>query len=84
MNCSHNCRLCKVCKYTRKHVKNFIIKTLCILNAFSLLFWVCMLDSIISWQPYVIMLSNLSFLSLVTYVNEYRKEGNLNGCGKEL
>lgn len=69
MNCSHDCKMCRVCKYIRKHFKNFIIKTLCMLNAFSLFYWMCWIDAIISWQPWVIMLVNASFLILVAYAN---------------
>lgn len=69
MNCSRNCKMCRVCKYIRKHFKNFVIKTLCVINAFSLAFWLCAIDAIISWQPYVIMLVNALFLGLAAYAN---------------
>lgn len=69
MNCSRNRRMCRTCRYIRRHAKNFIIKTLCIINAFSLIFWVCAIDAIISWQPYVIMLFNTLFLLAVAYAN---------------
>lgn len=52
-----------------RHAKNFIIKTLCVINAFSLLFWMCLIDSIISWQPMAIMAVNIIFLYLVLYAN---------------
>lgn len=77
MNCSHDCKMCRVCKYIRKHFKNFIIKTLCVLNAFSLVYWICWIDAIISWQPWVIMLVNASFLILVAYANDmFIEEGD--------
>lgn len=69
MICSHKCKLCRVCRYVRKHTKNFIIKTLFALNAFSLVFWMCLIDAIISWQPWVIMLVNTLFIALVIYEN---------------
>lgn len=89
MNCSYNCRMCRVCRYVRRHAKNFIIKTLCVFNAFSLMFWVCMIDSIVSWQPYVIMAVNILFLCLVGYANgcfyeEYEEEGGIDGSRKAV
>lgn len=54
-----------------RKLKNFIIKTLVITNLFSLIFWMCLVDSIISWQPFVIMIVNISFLWLVAYANGY-------------
>jgi len=69
MNCLHKRKMCRVCRYVRRHAKNFIIKGLCVVNVFSLMFWVCLLDSIISWQPYLIMLVNAAFLALVAYAN---------------
>lgn len=69
MNYLHKRKFCRVCRYARRHAKNFILKTLCVVNAFSLLFWVCLIDSIISWQPVVIMVVNIIFLYLVAYVN---------------
>lgn len=69
MNCSRNCKMCRMCKYIRRHFKNFIIKALCVINAFSLAFWLCAIDAIISWQPYVIMLVNGLYLGLVLYAN---------------
>ncbi len=89
MNCSYNCRMCRVCRYIRRHAKNFIIKTLCMFNGFSLIFWACLLDSSISWQPYVVMMVNFLFLCLVGYVNgcfyeEYEKEGGIGGSRKTV
>lgn len=54
-----------------RKLKNFIIKTLVITDLFSLIFWMCLVDSIISWQPFVIMIVNISFLWLVAYANGY-------------
>lgn len=54
-----------------RKLKNFIIKILVIINLFSLIFWMCLVDSIISWQPFVIMIINISFLWLVAYANGY-------------
>lgn len=56
-------------RIARRKLKNFIIKALVIINLFSLMFWMCLVDSIISWQPFVIMLVNISFLWLVAYAN---------------
>ncbi len=72
MSYSNNCKMCQVCRYTRKHFKNFVIKTLCIINALSLLYWLIVLDGIASWQPLVIMTVNLSFLLAAAYVNLVR------------
>ena len=58
-------------RVARRKLKNFIIKTLVITNLFSLIFWMCLVDSIISWQPFVIMIVNISFLWLVAYANGY-------------
>ena len=69
MNYSHDCKMCLVCRYVRRHARNFIIKSLCMVNAVSLVFWLCLIDSIISWQPYVIMAVNFLFLCLVAYAN---------------
>ena len=79
MNYLHKRKFCRVCRYARRHAKNFIIKTLCVVNAFSLLFWMCLIDSIISWQPVAIMVVNVIFLYLVAYANGWvygtEKEG---------
>lgn len=69
MNYSHDCKMCLVCRYVSRHARNFIIKSLCMVNAVSLVFWLCLIDSIISWQPYVIMAVNFLFLCLVAYAN---------------
>lgn len=53
----------------RRKIHNGIIKTLVFLNLFSLMFWVCCIDAIISWQPYLIMAVNFAFLTLVAYAN---------------
>lgn len=58
-------------RVARRKLKNFIIKTLVIINLFSLIFWMCLVDSIISWQPFVIMIVNILFLWLVAYANGY-------------
>lgn len=79
MNYLQKRKLRWVYRYARKHAKNFIIKTLCVVNAFSLLFWMCLIDSIISWQPVAIMVVNIIFLYLVAYANGWvygtEKEG---------
>lgn len=69
MNYSHNCVGCHICHYIRRHLKNFIIKTLCVVNICSLITLGSAIDAIISWQPYVIMLVNFLFLFTVAYVN---------------
>lgn len=79
MNYLQKRKLRRVCRYARKHAKNFIIKTLCVVNASSLLFWMCLIDAIISWQPVAIMAGNVIFLYLVAYANGWaygtEKEG---------
>lgn len=50
-------------------IHNGIIMALVYLNLLSLLFWMCCIDSIISWQPYVIMVVNALFLYMVGYAN---------------
>lgn len=58
-------------RIVRRKLKNFIIKIRVIINLFSLIFWMCLVDSIISWQSFVIMIVNISFLWLVAYANGY-------------
>lgn len=53
----------------RRKIHNAFVKILVFINLFSLMFWMCAIDSIISWQPYVIMAVNFGFLMLVAYVN---------------
>lgn len=53
----------------KKKMHNVIIKVLVGLNLFSLLYWLCWIDAIISWQPYVIMAVNFCFLLAVAYAN---------------
>lgn len=85
MNCSHNCVMCRVWKYIKKHFKNFIIKVFCLLNLLSLFYWVCWLDYIVSWQPYVIMCCNSTFLVWVVYANRaYLREVMKYSSGKEF
>lgn len=43
MNCS---------KKMKRKIHNFVIKALTALNVFSLIYWICWIDCIISWQPY--------------------------------
>lgn len=56
-------------KRIRRALHNTILKTLIFLNALSLLYWVCWIDAIISWQPYAIMTVNFCFLLVVGYAN---------------
>jgi hypothetical protein len=70
MNCSHNCMMCRVWKYIKKHFKNFVIKTISFFNMLSLMYWIVYIDYIISWQPYAIMAFNLLVLSLIGYANK--------------
>jgi len=44
------------------------------LNLVSLLFWMCAIDAIISWQPYAIMGFNLLWLFLMAYANGWMYE----------
>ena len=55
----------------RRKAKNFILKTVTFLNFMSLLFWICAMDAIISWQPYVIMVVNFVWLILFVWANGY-------------
>lgn len=61
MNCSHK-------RLTRK-IHNAVLITLYYLNALSLVYWLCWIDAIISWQPYAIMTFNAGFLGLGLYAN---------------
>lgn len=69
MNCSHNCMMCRVWKYIKKHFKNFVIKTIIFFNMLSLMYWIVYIDYIISWQPYAIMAFNFAWICLVLYAN---------------
>lgn len=60
MNCS---------KKMKRKIHNFVIKALTALNVFSLIYWICWIDCIISLQPYVIMLVNFTWICLVLYAN---------------
>lgn len=53
----------------RRKIHNLILKVLVYINGISLVFWICLIDSIISWQPYVIMAVNIAFLAMVAYAN---------------
>ena len=71
MNCSRDStKICRRCKYVRKHFKNFVIKTLLGVNIFSLLFWLSFIDYIISWQPYLIMAVNFVVICWIALVND--------------
>lgn len=72
MNCSRDStgKLCRRCKYVRKHFKNFVIKTLLTANIISLLFWLSFIDYIISWQPYLIMAVNFVVICWIALVND--------------
>lgn len=60
----------------KKKMHNAIIKALVGLNLFSLLYWICWIDAIISWQPYVIMAVNFCFLLAVAYANGWFYDTN--------
>lgn len=71
MNCS---------KKMKRKIHNFVIKALTAINVFSLIYWICWIDCIISWQPYVIMLVNFIWICLVLYLYNRKKvicEGEL-------
>lgn len=53
----------------KRKIHNVVLKILIYLNLFSLMFWICAIDAIISWQPWVIMAVNFGFLVLVGYAN---------------
>lgn len=71
MSCSRNCKMCRCCRYVRKHIKNFIIRTLCLLNACSLLFLMCLVDSTLSWWCPAVMGLNAAFLLFAAYANGF-------------
>lgn len=56
-------------KRFKKKLHNAVLKMLIGLNLFSLLYWLCWIDAIISWQPYAIMAVNFCFLLAVAYAN---------------
>lgn len=58
MNCS---------KKVRIRIHKIGIKIFTALNIISLLFWVSLIDCIISWQPYVIMLFNFVWICIVLW-----------------
>ncbi len=70
MNCLHNCAMCRMCRYVRKHFKNFVIKSVLGLNLISFVYWVLLVDYIISWQPFAIMVFNLLVIFLIGYANK--------------
>lgn len=53
----------------RKRIKNFILKSFTFVNGMSLLFWIMVIDDIISWQPYLIIAFNMGWLWLMAYAN---------------
>lgn len=53
----------------RRKIHIFGIKLLTVLNFISLMYWICWIDYIISWQPYVIMFVNACWLMLVLWAN---------------
>lgn len=55
----------------RRQVKNFLIKVFTVINLFSLLCGMCLVDCVVSWKTIGIMLVNFLFLCLVTYANGY-------------
>lgn len=69
MNYLQKRKFCRICRYARRHAKNFILKILCVINIFSLVFWVCCINLIISWEPWIIMAVNADFLYLMAYAN---------------
>lgn len=87
MNYLHNFRQCRKYRYFPRHLKDFIIKILCLINGFSLMFWMCAIDGITSWKPVAVMIFNVLFLFFVLYANGWvydtkpyferlKKEGN--------
>lgn len=55
----------------RRKAKNFILKTITFLNFFSLIYWICWIDTITSWQSYAIMAANFTWLALFGWSNGY-------------
>lgn len=58
-------------KRTRRKIHNFGLKTITMLNVISFFYWVCWIDAIISWQPYLIMAINFGWICLFAYANGY-------------
>ena len=54
-----------------RKVKNFLIKVFTVMNLFSLLCGMCLIDCVVSWETIGIMIVNFLFLCLVTYANGY-------------
>ena len=67
---------------TRLKIHKFGLKGLTFLNGFSLIYWVCWIDAIVSWQPYLIMAINFGWLCLMGYCNSWffniQEEGEYN------
>lgn len=50
-------------------IRKVVLNVLTMINAISLLFWILVVDSIISWQPYLIMSINFCWLVAMAYRN---------------
>ncbi len=58
-------------KKGKRILKNGFLKGFSYLNGFSLVYWMCAIDGIVSWQPYAIMVFNAIWLWLFAYANGY-------------
>lgn len=56
-------------KKMKRKIHNIILIAFYSINGFSLIYWMCWIDAIVSWQPYVIMIVNFAFLMLGAYAN---------------
>lgn len=50
-------------------IRKVVLNVLTMINAISLLFWILVVDAIVSWQPYLIMSINFCWLVAMAYRN---------------
>ena len=60
---------CKRTRRIRRKIHVIGLKIFTWMNAVSLLFWILYVDGICSWQPYLIMSINFTWLSMMAYAN---------------
>ena len=58
-------------KKIRRKIHNFGLKIITVLNVLSLLYWMCVIDAVVSWQPYLIMAINFGWIFLFSYANGF-------------
>lgn len=59
----------KKTRKTRLEIHRMGLKVITAINAFSLLFWISAIDSVVGWTPWVIMGFNIAWLVLIAYAN---------------